>query len=234
MSMPKALSGTLSFNIRMSNDGGATLDALPEDELSADRIQQLVTQFESSSTEAIRNIHLHAHAGLKNAGPALRQAGILPLLVSELSQHTHETHGPHDDDTSIRAMAADILSAITTSDVSSADLLIRLDIVKTICCMGCIDSHSLGKGMTLTAASLQLLLVLIRRLTPGAREHLYDQLFSFGAISKICALLDWPLASQVSARIMGWVTGAAQFRERLRDLGQIPTLVTSCRHNNQR
>lgn len=158
-----------SFHIRLSNDG-SQLNALPEDDLSPERIQQLMAQFDSSSSEAIKNLHLHAtHSGLANAGPALRQAGLLPLLVNVLSQSEQSKEGQETDQASIRAMSADVLATITTDDVSSADLLIRLDIVKTLCCKGCIDSHSLGKGMTLTTSSLQLLLVIIRQLTPGSR-----------------------------------------------------------------
>lgn len=237
--MPLSSFASSSLNIRMSTDG--SLDSIAEDELLPERIQQLVSLIQGGSEEAMKILHLHAGSGMQgNAAPALRQAGLLPLLIKVLSSTATTTSDAANADhiessTTTRVMAADILTAIMMRDVSSADLLLRAEIVRALCLNGCIDSHGLGKGsMSLTIASLQLLLVLIRRLTQGARDQLYDQIFSYGAVGKICNLLDWPTASEVSARIMGWVTGSTMFRERLRDLGLIPGLVTSCRNNNQR
>lgn len=63
-----------------------------------------------------------------------------------------------------------------------------------------------------TLRFLDTLLVAIRGVTQGIRKNIFEDMFRLGAVSKLCILLDHPQCSEVSARILGWITSVPSYR----------------------
>jgi hypothetical protein len=110
----------------------------------------------------------------KNTLQAMRTGGAAGALIAIMSP---SGGAPPPS----RAEAAQVAAYMAQQDFSFAELLFRAGgIVKVVASEP--DSFVL----------LNVMLVVIRGLTRGAREKLYDELFSSGALPKLCHFLESP------------------------------------------
>jgi hypothetical protein len=108
----------------------------------------------------------------KNQSQAMRNGGAAGALIAIMSP---SGGAPPPS----RMEAAQVAAYIAQQDFSFAELLFRSGIVKVV-------------SSEADSPVLNVMLVVIRGLTRGAREKLYDELFSSGAVPKLCHFLESP------------------------------------------
>jgi hypothetical protein len=116
---------------------------------------------------------LSAGTVCKTQAVAMRNGGAPSALTAIIFKQ-----GGAPDQT--RMEATQIATCLAQHDFPSAELLYRAGIVKVV-------ASEPDNGLLLNA-----LLVVIRGLTSGCREKLYEELFASGAVPKICNSLESP------------------------------------------
>lgn len=214
------------IRIRLSTDGDPLSNVLEADRDKLDEhlaglcaALSLPGDSGQEQVEALMELHGMLGRFTREHASALRLAGAARQLVRLISKEG----GVSSD---VRTAAAEVAGSLAHHDIPSAEILVRAGIVKMICLDGL---EATANPRALVASCLMTLLTCIRGLTSGSREAVYDMMFTLGAVSKICNLLDSAATADVCARLMGWVSSVTLCRERLRDLGLIPVMVAACR-----